>query len=190
MIYYDRIKKEGDKEIKGRAFPAIIHNGRYFLTEIVVYEDGLIDCWRPPATVNEFQKLLDEGWVRLDVPENSVVDVHNLGLMGVVKLIPSKTNEDFLKEVEDAINELNERKGRRGVCMEMFKEWLIEPIDINFGNLKRAYDDVPSHQKVMLEYVDYKDPLVKLMNEPEPFSEEDRISLLNEYFEGEWTELK
>jgi len=37
--------KEGISWTRGLAFPAFIHNRTYFLTDITVYSDGLIDCW-------------------------------------------------------------------------------------------------------------------------------------------------
>ena len=33
------------REVPGVYFPAFIHNGDYYLTSIVAYQDGMVECW-------------------------------------------------------------------------------------------------------------------------------------------------
>jgi len=45
------------KEIRGYEFPGIIHNGSYFLTDLQVFADGLINCWEM-VDLPMFKKLV------------------------------------------------------------------------------------------------------------------------------------
>jgi hypothetical protein len=54
--------------------------------------------------------------------------------------------------------------------------------------LKDLYLKLPEGKKALLE-IDYKDPLIRLMKNGF-MTKEEREYCLNDYFEGEWIELK
>ncbi|MFI1249708.1 hypothetical protein ACH4TY_23870 [Streptomyces anulatus] len=57
---------------------AFINNGgTYFLTDLFIYADGLIDCWGA-ATVEEFERKLRSGWVATRLPEGAEASAHGL----------------------------------------------------------------------------------------------------------------
>lgn len=66
------------KTVEGIATPAFIHNGSYFLINLPVFADGLVDCWEM-VDLALLRDRLRSGWVVPDVPNNETVSVHGLG---------------------------------------------------------------------------------------------------------------
>ncbi|MYV61940.1 DUF1768 domain-containing protein, partial [Streptomyces sp. SID4931] len=56
---------------------AFIRNGRYFLTDLFIYADGLIDCWGL-VTIEEFEEKLRTGWVATTLPDGAEASAHHL----------------------------------------------------------------------------------------------------------------
>ena len=179
---------KGEK-IYGEVFYGIVKNLHYFLTEITVYSDGMIQCWEL-MDLNTFKKRLKSGWVRVNLPNDAELRITNFGVVNLKEFLPAKTNEDFIKEIEDSITELNGGKGRRQKCIESFKKYLLNDSKENYKNLRTLFEDLPSHQKVLFEYVDYKDPLIHLMESETKLSVEGRKFMLDDYFEDEWNEVE
>ena len=63
---------------RGWALPIWIHNGTYFYTQLVVFEDGVVDCW-DGLDLPLFRKKLGTGWIAADVPRGGSISVHGLG---------------------------------------------------------------------------------------------------------------
>jgi hypothetical protein len=176
------------KKIFGEVFYGIVKYSKYTLIEITVFSDGMIRCSYELIDFDTFKKKLKSGWIRVNLPENSELHVHNLGIINSREFNPAKTNEDFIKEIEDSIIEQNGGKGRSRKCIDLFKNYLLKDSEQNYMDLKNQFEDLPSHKKVLFEYVDYKDALVGLMKTEEKFSSEQRKYILNDYFENEWNE--
>jgi hypothetical protein len=184
----NRIFRESKGEkIYGEVFYGIVKNGMYFFAEITVFSDGMIRCWEL-MDFNTFKKKLKSGWIRINLPKDSELRIHNFGVVNAKEFLPEKTDEDFIKEIEDSITELNGGKGRCRKCIDLFKNYLLKDTEQNYLDLKNKFEDLPSHKRVLFEYVDYKDPLVGLMEKKEKFSPEQRKFMLNDYFEEEWNE--
>lgn len=66
-----------DREVPGVYFPAFIHNGDYFLTSIVAYQDGMVECWGLVPFAEFVQKVRD-GWVVTSVPDGATVSIHHV----------------------------------------------------------------------------------------------------------------
>ncbi len=185
MKYYKEklyIEKEG-KKVFGKKLPVIINNNGYYLSYITVFEDGCIDCWG----LKDFDQIKNEitsGKLLQTIPDHVELEC-SLGTIKSSKFIPEKSNEDFIKEIEDSINTLNNRDTRRIICEKSFKNYLMEPSMSNLKTLTDAYNDLPSHQKVLFEYIDEKDPLCNLMNDREEFTLEYRKTVLKHYFKIE-----
>jgi hypothetical protein len=70
------------KEIRGHEFPGIIHNASYFLTELQVFADGLINCWQM-VDLPMFKEKLRRGWVVTSIPDGSELSIHGIGSVTV-----------------------------------------------------------------------------------------------------------
>ena len=139
---------------------------------------------------DEFQNKLDSGWITLEVPDGEVLYMPDWGEIKVGSFKNNRSNEDFIKHVKYLIDWLNGRTDIFSVCMELFRIYLIAPSTDNFDALKEAYIDLPSNAKAVFEPVDYKDPLVGLMERNEKFSVEQRKYMLLDYFDEDSIEVK
>ena len=99
MAYWNTTsRKENGVEIPGTFVHAFIHNGdTYFLTEIKIYKDGMIDCW---GLVNfeEFKQKVANGWVVTSLPNNAEVSVSFLASFKAIEVQAIKENE-FIKGI-------------------------------------------------------------------------------------------
>ncbi len=184
-----KYREFNNEKIKGQSFTVIVNNFNFYLAELTVYANKKIECWGL-MDLDEFYQKLDSGWIRIDLPKNSTLHIDNFGHLKSDEFVQQKTKEDFLKEIEDAITELNGGKGRVSKCIDSFKNYLLNDDLNNFEILKSDFENLPSHRKVLFEYVDYKDPLIELMKTENTFTKEQRRFMLNDYFEGEWDEKK
>ena len=175
------------KKIKGIGFPAIVANLNFYFTTIVVYADGLIDCWGL-MDFDEFKRKLKSGWIRINLPPKSILHIYNLGIVSTTEFHPQKTNDDFIKEIEDCILELNGKESRRQKCIRLFKNYLLTNSKINLKELKKVFNDLPLDKRVIFDYAEEKDSLFILMTRDKLFSVAERKSILRDYFENDWNE--
>lgn len=180
-------RESNGEKIFGEVFYGVVKNGMYFFTEITVFSDGMIRCWEM-MDLNTFKEKLKSGWIRITLSEDSELRIPNLGVIKAGKLLAEKTDDDFIKEIEDSIIELNGGMGRVRKCIELFKKYLLDDNKVNYENLKNQFDDLPSHKRVLFEYVDDKDPLIELMKTGKRSTKDQRRFMLDDYFENEWSE--
>jgi hypothetical protein len=64
--------------IDGLVTPAFIHNGSFFLVDLPVYADGLVDCWEM-VDLPLFREKLRTGWVTPTARDGAEISVHGLG---------------------------------------------------------------------------------------------------------------
>jgi hypothetical protein len=171
-----------DKRIEGVILHAIRHNVLYFFVEVIVYADGIIQCWEQ-FDLKRFTTYLKEEKILVAIPQNTEVHFHGLGKMNASNFIAEKSNEDFIKEIEDAISELNGNKGRVSLCVEGYKTYLEEGTIASFEKLRDLYDDLPAHQKRLFEISEYKDPLIRLMKDNVIEDEIVRKGHIEDYFD-------
>jgi len=167
--------------MKSKTLRAIIDNSNYYLIDVIVYQDGSIFCWEL-IHLESFKERLESGKILITLPNDAKLHLEGWGIIEVKEFNNFKTNSDFVKEIEDVICELNDRKTRAEICRETFKEYLLNPNSKNYLHLKIAYEDLPSHQKVIMDYVDYKDPIVGMFERNETFTEMQRKEMLDYYF--------
>lgn len=98
--------RSATRTIKGVSFPAIIHNGSYFLADIGVYEDGIVDCWGG-VDLKLFTKKVSSGWVKTSLPDGAVLSAHHLAHMTVANAQWSMTPRTLTKRVKSIIKALN-----------------------------------------------------------------------------------
>ena len=90
----------------GKAIPAFIHNGSYFLSTVDVYADGAINCWGF-VDLPLFRGKLAEGWVVPGAKVGGTLSIHNLGQATVAAAQWDLTPSDIENEVVTALRELN-----------------------------------------------------------------------------------
>ena len=125
----------------------------------------------------------------LEIPENSTLYLKNVAILEVSACKPDKTIEDFITEIEDAINILQGRASLWQICYEAFKKYLLHDSNENFEELSRTYYALPSHKRRVLDSTENKDPVIALMTgKVTGFTPERRKHMLNDYYDDEWSE--
>ncbi|MCD0471348.1 hypothetical protein [Flavobacterium sp. JAS] len=181
---YKTFREEEGKLINGIIIPAIISNFNFWLTQIVIFADGKINCWEL-VSFDQFKQMVYADKILISVPDGSKLFLPNWGEIEINNFISYKTKEDFIIEVEDILNELNGKISRTERCRTLFKEYLINPDNNTFTELKNEFKNLPNHKNVIIDMVDYKDPLIGLMIRDEKFNFEQRKDFLDDYFDYE-----
>ncbi|GAA1889210.1 NADAR family protein [Lapillicoccus jejuensis] len=159
MAMWSRTSRDVDGEsVIGSWRHAFINNGgSYYLTDLIVYADGLVDCWGL-VTVEQFRDKLRSGWVATSLKEGAEASAHELASW-TFKNVQSWVGADELyREVVDQIETLNGRLDSAGRCLEALDLFLAEQTDANRQRLAGAYDDIPEHRRrYILGDMDAKD---------------------------------
>jgi hypothetical protein len=96
------------KEIRGNEIPGIIHNGSYFLTQLQVFADGLINCWEM-VDLPMFKEKLRCGWVVTSIPDGAKLNIHGIGSVEVISPVWKYTPNSLVEFVQETIKTLNPR---------------------------------------------------------------------------------
>lgn len=105
-VLSDLTIRRATRTLNGVSFPAIIHNGSYFLADIGVYEDGVVECWGG-VDLKLFKKKVSSGWVKTFLPDGAVLSAHHLADMTVTNAQWSMTPRTLIKRVKLIIKALN-----------------------------------------------------------------------------------
>lgn len=153
--------------IPGTWRPAFIRNGRYFLTDLFIYADGLIDCWGL-VTIEEFEEKLRSGWVATTLPDGAQASVHGLANWKFNEPRSRLTPELLIAEVRDTIDQLNGRSDSTGRCVAAVDTFLADRTDENRAAARVAFLAIPtSRRRYALGDMDSKDwPLRVLVAGP------------------------
>ncbi|MFK0254692.1 NADAR family protein [Streptomyces sp. NPDC090445] len=186
-------RKADGVRIPGTWRHAFIRNGgTFFLTDLVIYADGLIDCWGL-VTIDEFEQKLCSGWVATDLPEGGEASAHDLAAWRFSEPRTWFTPELLLAEVRDTIDKLNGRPDSTGRCLDAVGMFLADRTEENRAAAHAAYLAIPAtRRRYALGDMDRKDwPLRVLVAGPggvpenwsgEPVSQETYDEAVN-YFE-------
>src|SRR5512139_2446111 len=149
MPIRQRTWREVDGErIEGTWRPAFIHNGgRYFLTDLLIYADGMIYCWEL-VTLDEFAAKLASGWVAVEFPDGGQASAHHLGSWKFAEPHTWLTPEMLLGEIRDDIDQLNGRPDSTARCLAALDVFRGEPTDSNRAALRAAYVAIPEHLRI------------------------------------------
>ncbi|WP_328907742.1 NADAR family protein [Streptomyces sp. NBC_00234] len=146
---------------------AFIHNGSYFLTDLFIYADGLIDCWGL-VTIEEFEEKLRTGWVATTLPDGAKASAHGLARWKFSEPRSPLTPELLVAEVRDTIDQLNQRPDSTGRCLAAVDAFLADRTEENRVAAHTAFLAVPaSKRRYALGDMDTKDwPLRVLVAGP------------------------
>ena len=161
---YKIIREENGKVIKGKALTAFIHNGgTYYLTDIIVFEDAMVECWGLEA-LEGFKKAVARGWVVTTIPEGANVRVSLLADFTAKKVDCWVNEDDLIKEVEDEIKRLNGEKTSDAICREIYDRFMVDPTEELKEALKNAYEAIPEHKRrFVLGDMDVKDIPIRMI---------------------------
>jgi uncharacterized protein (TIGR02996 family) len=93
-------------KVYGKAIPAFIHNGDYFLSTVDTYADGAINCWGF-VDLPLFRGKLAQGWVVPRAEMGGTLSIHNLGQARVAAAQWDLTTDDLERNVKDTLREFN-----------------------------------------------------------------------------------
>ncbi len=169
---YKVIREENGKIIKGTAFSAFINNGVYFVTDIIVFEDAMIECWGL-VDLPEFKEKVKQGWVVTKLPNGANVSVGMAASFTAKEVTNTLDPADFVKEIEDEIKRLNGQKTSSVVCKEIYRQFAATPTEALRLALNEAYQTVPKHlRRFLLGDMDVKDIPIRMILEGDQAQED------------------
>ncbi|MFB9571361.1 NADAR family protein [Streptomyces yanii] len=145
----------------------ICNGGTYFLTDLFIYADSLVDCWEL-VTLDEFEKKLRSGWVATSLPDGGSASAHHLASWTFGEPDTWLTPELLLAEVRDTVDELNGRPDSTRRCLAAVEVFLTERTEENRSAARAAYLAIPETVRhYALGDMDRKDrPLQVLVTGP------------------------
>lgn len=146
--------------IPGTFLQAFIKNGQhYFVAEIKIYRDGIIDTHGfEHVDLEGFKLRVRTGWVRTTLPEGARVSMMLSSLNFDVSNVKAQVEEEeFIKEVEDEIRRLNAQPTSAQLCAEALENYKKNPTEFEKDKLRQAYETVPKHRRKFLGDMDSKD---------------------------------
>ncbi|MGW2994926.1 NADAR family protein [Streptomyces sp. NPDC001193] len=120
----------------------ICNGGSYFLTDLFIYADGLVDCWEL-VTLDEFEEKLRSGWVATALPDGGRASAHDLASWTFGEPHTWSTPELLLAEVRDTIDELNGRPDSTGRCLAAVDVFMGDRTEDNRAAALAAYLAIP-----------------------------------------------
>ncbi|MEU0102852.1 NADAR family protein [Streptomyces sp. NPDC006267] len=143
---------------------AFIRNGSsYFLTDLFIYADGLIDCWGL-VTVGEFEEKLRTGWVATTFPDGAKASAHDLARWKFSESRTGLTPELFAAEVRDTIDRLNDRPDATGRCLAAVDVFLADRTEENRTAARDAFLSIPAtKRRYALGDMDSKDGPLRVL---------------------------
>ncbi len=150
------------REVDGVQIPctwlqAFIHNNHYYVVEIKIYQDSMIDCWGL-VTFEQFRAKVRQGWVVTQIPEGARVGMMVSGTFFTATNVSASVEpEEFIKEVADEIRILNGKPDTLTLAHEAFQAYCAAPNDRTKTALRAAYEAVPAHRRIYLGGMDDKD---------------------------------
>ncbi|BBH69518.1 hypothetical protein ACTI_62030 [Actinoplanes sp. OR16] len=146
------------EQIEGTWRPVFIRNGRnQFLTDLLIYADGLIYCW-DWVDLDGLRAKLASGKVTTTPEPGIPVSAHHLASWTVTDPAGYVTAEDLVGEVADEIDTLNGRPDATRRCLRALAVFLADRTEGNRELLAAAYRAIPSHLRVYaLGDMDYRD---------------------------------
>jgi len=105
-------RQEGEKKVFGRAIPAFLFmawaNDSWFLIQLRVYEDGVIEAgdWAS-MDLEELKRLVGNGHIVTSLPDNTEVKLDMLGEAKLFSFNSRVSEEELLEEIEDIIREFS-----------------------------------------------------------------------------------
>ncbi|MFE9440102.1 NADAR family protein [Streptomyces sp. NPDC006602] len=132
--------------VTGTWRPVFIRNGDYFLTDLFIYADGLVDCWGL-VTLEQFEEKLRCGWVATELPDGARASGHELAAWKFSEPRAWLTPELLLAEVRDTVDQLNGRPDSTDRCLDAVDAFLADRTEEKRAVARAAYLAIPRTQR-------------------------------------------
>ena len=180
-------------KIEGRSFFGIIKNSSYFLSNLAIYEDGIVSAWEK-FDIYQFEKALERKWVVSFIEDNEKLDIHGIGDF---KILESQWlhKDDYYEYIKSILKEMNpemqniyKTTKREIEKLEKLKvSFMANPIDFKmkgqFGYdlsdgksyfIFRKSDNYSSSKEIFLTcYAIYDDETISIYNDDNIYSFDD-----------------
>ncbi|MEV0455813.1 NADAR family protein [Catellatospora methionotrophica] len=164
-MVYERIYRDVDGEhIPGKSRYVFVKNGStYFLTNLTVYADALIDC-RGLMTFDELRAQLASGMITTDPPDNGDASAHGLARWRFAQPHSWVDADMLVGELLDVVDKLNKRPDSVARCLQLIDRHLADQSEENRLAIRAAYFAIPAHlRRGMLGDMDRKDQPVRCL---------------------------
>ena len=125
----------------------IKNGGTYFLTDLKVYADGMIDCWGL-VDFTTFRQKVASGWVATTFSQGAEASAHHLAQWRFDEPQPWVTAQQLIAEVADEIEHLAGRPTSEERCLAALDRYLDDPSAEHLAALRNAYLAVPEHLRL------------------------------------------
>jgi hypothetical protein len=150
------------ERIDGTWRSVFVHNGDFHVADLVVYADGVIDCWGE-MTLAELREHLRTGWVTLR-PEAGAFGCADHARWRFTEPDSWTAAEDFAAEIADEIERLAGRSTSTDRCRAALDRYIGDPTEDNRLALRAAYLEVPEHLRQYLAFdMDRKDGPIRVL---------------------------
>lgn len=93
------------ERVEGRSFLGIIKNGSYFLSNLAIYEDGIVSAW-DKFDIYQFEKALEKKWVVSFIEDNEELNIRGIGDFEILES-QWMHKDDYYKYIKSILKEMN-----------------------------------------------------------------------------------
>lgn len=131
----------------------------YFLTDMIIYADGAIDCGTGGLTdLDGLRELLRCGRVAVTLTEGGRASAHHVASWRFLEPQTWVDAENLVGEAADEIDRLNGRPDSIGRCLQAVNDYLADMSESNRLAVRERYLAIPKHLRVYaLGDMDHKD---------------------------------
>lgn len=143
--------------IPGTWLQAFIHNMNYYVVELKIYQDSMIDCWGL-VTFDQFKAKVRQGWVVTQPPEGARIGMMTSGTFFTATNVSASVEPDeFIKQVEDEIRLLNGKPDTLTLAHKALEAYHADRTESAKAALRAAYEAVPKHRRIYLGDMESRD---------------------------------
>lgn len=155
------------EQIPGKSRYVFVNNGgTYFLANLTVYADSIIDCWGL-MSFEELKTKLASGSITTEPPENGEASAHDLARWRFAEPRSTVDADMLVSDLLDVVDRLNRRPDSAARCHQLIDQYLADRTEENRLAIREAYFAIPEHRRrSMLGDMDRKDaPVTALISD-------------------------
>ncbi|MCZ9956146.1 DUF7638 domain-containing protein [Brachyspira hyodysenteriae] len=188
-----------NEKIEGRSFFGIIKNGNYFLSNLAIYEDGIVSAWFK-FDIYQFEKELERKWVVSFIEDNEKLDINGIGDF---EILESEWfhKDDYYEYIKSILKEMNPemqniyKTAQREIekCEKLKVSFMANPINLKmkaqFGYdladgksyfIFRKSPNYSSSKEIFLTcYIIYEDETISIYNDDNIYNFDDIKKMFN-----------